>query len=111
MPQSSRPVRSADDIGSILRRLRKAQRLTQVDAAGLSDVGIRFLSELENGKPTVRLQTVLKVLAAYGVEMRLAGPGIDDVDDREPAARSDRGTGGVVGDGSRFRRGGRGGAR
>jgi len=77
MPRNGLPIRSAADIGEVLRQLRKSQRLTQADAAGLSDVGIRFLSELENGKATVRLETVLKVLAAYGLELQLAGPALE----------------------------------
>ena len=77
MPHPPVPVRSAADVGAALRRLRKEQRLTQAHAAGLSDVGIRFLSELENGKPTVRLETLLRVLAAYGVELCIRGPGLE----------------------------------
>jgi y4mF family transcriptional regulator len=77
MPHPPVPVRSAADVGAALRRLRKEQRLTQAHAAGLSDVGIRFLSELENGKPTVRLETLLRVLAAYGVELCIRGSGLE----------------------------------
>ncbi len=86
----SLPVHTAADIGAALRALRKDQRLTQADAAGLSDVGIRFLSELENGKPTVRLETLLKVLAAYGLELRLCGPGLEEPEpSRRPAGATD----------------------
>ena len=87
-PRPSRPIRDAADIGQVLRRTRKQQRLTQAEAAGLSDVGIRFLSELENGKPTVRLETVLKVLAAYGLELRLSGPDLEPP--TEPPAADSR---------------------
>jgi hypothetical protein len=36
-------------------------------------VGVRFVVELEAGKPTVRLQHTLRVLAALGGELQLAG--------------------------------------
>jgi DNA-binding phage protein len=45
--------------------------LTLVDAAGLCNVNYRFLSDLENGKPTVRLDKVLQVLSALGLELEI----------------------------------------
>ena len=35
------------------------------------------MSELENGKPTVRLETLLKVLGGYGVQVQLTGAGLE----------------------------------
>jgi hypothetical protein len=32
-----------------------ALKMTQADASALCNVGIRFLSELENGKPTLQI--------------------------------------------------------
>jgi HTH-type transcriptional regulator/antitoxin HipB len=71
------PITSTADIGRNLRRLRKRQGLTQAAAAGLTGVGIRFMSELENGKATIRLETLLKVLAGYGVQLQLVGSGLE----------------------------------
>ena len=62
-------VISVSDIGAEVRRKRKSDGLTLVDAAGLCNVNYRFLSDLENGKPTVRLDKVLQVLAALGLEL------------------------------------------
>ena len=70
------PTTSIADIGSTLRLLRKRQGLTQAEAAGLTGVGVRFMSELENGKPTVRLETLIKVLRGYGLRIQLVGPGL-----------------------------------
>jgi len=53
-------------IGHIIRMKRKEYGLTQADAAGLCNVGIRFMSELENGKPTLQVGKVLHVLEAFG---------------------------------------------
>lgn len=40
--------------------------MTQRELAELAGVGIRFLSELERGKETVRLDAVNAVLAVFG---------------------------------------------
>ena len=71
------PTTSIAEIGQTLRRLRKSQGLTQAQAAGLSGVGVRFMSELENGKPTIRLETLLKVMVSYGLQIQLVGAGLE----------------------------------
>ena len=48
---------------------RKAQGLTQTQLAGLSGVGITFLSNLENGKETAELGKTLNVLATLGLDL------------------------------------------
>jgi len=60
------------DIGVAIRKKRKADGLTLADAAGLCGVGYRFMSDLENGKETVQVGKVLKVLTALGLEMTIA---------------------------------------
>lgn len=69
-----RPVEAIRDIGTAVRAKRKADGLTLAETAGLTDVGLRFLSELENGKPTVRLDKVMKVLKALGLKLYLGEP-------------------------------------
>jgi HTH-type transcriptional regulator/antitoxin HipB len=36
-------------------------------------VGVRFIVELEAGKPTLRLENVLRVIDALGAEVQLSG--------------------------------------
>ena len=67
-------VSSPADIGILVRRARKAAGLRQDDLAGLAGVGTRFLIELEAGKPTVRLDKLLAVLATLGIAIHLASP-------------------------------------
>lgn len=57
------------ELGALLRRRRKEAGVLQADAAALSNVGTRFLSELERGKPTAELGKVLLVLARLGLEL------------------------------------------
>ena len=49
--------------------MRKAAGLTQVELAERAGVGLRFVRELEQGKPTVRLDKVNQVLALFGCEL------------------------------------------
>jgi len=62
---------TAADIGTVVRKKRKEDGLTLADAAALCGVGYRFLSDLENGKETVQVGKVLKVLTALGLDMTI----------------------------------------
>jgi HTH-type transcriptional regulator/antitoxin HipB len=66
-------IKSTGDVGKAVRKKRKEDRLSLADAAALCGVGYRFLSELENGKPTVELGKTLQVLAGLGLDVRI-GP-------------------------------------
>ena len=61
------------DIGEAVRRARKALGLRQDELAAAAGVGLRFVVELERGKPTVQLGRALAVLAAVGLDVSLAG--------------------------------------
>jgi len=54
-----------------VRSARKRHRMTQAELAGLSGTGLRFVSELERGKPTVALNKVLVVLATLGLRVQI----------------------------------------
>lgn len=49
-----------------MRQQRKASKMTQQDLADRAGVGIRFIRELEAGKPTLRLDKVNIVLDLFG---------------------------------------------
>ena len=59
-------------IGSVVREARKAQGLRQEELAAVANVGRRFLSELESGKPGAQLGKVVDVLNALGLDMTLS---------------------------------------
>lgn len=59
------------DIGAYVRAQRKAQGATQAEFASLCGVGIRFISDLENGKPTMEMGKVLKVLKCLGLQLSI----------------------------------------
>jgi y4mF family transcriptional regulator len=63
------PVKPPDrdhNIADFVLARRKANRLTQRELATLAGVGMRFISELEGGKTTLRLDTVNAVLRQFG---------------------------------------------
>ena len=49
--------------------MRKAAGLTQAQLAKRAGVGLRFIRELEQGKPTVRLDKVNQILDLLGYEL------------------------------------------
>ncbi|MBV1692044.1 helix-turn-helix transcriptional regulator [Novosphingobium sp. G106] len=63
------------DVGALIRDERKAQGLRQDELAAASGVGLRFVVELERGKPTVQFGKVLAVLGALGCTLVVARPG------------------------------------
>ena len=56
-----------------MRTARKRLGLTQPQLALAAGVGVRFMVDLEAGKPTVRLANVLRVIDALGGEIQLSG--------------------------------------
>ncbi len=62
-------VTSVAAIGRLVRNKRRQLGVLQEDAAGLSGVGTKFLSQLENGKETAEIGRVLQVLKSMGLEV------------------------------------------
>ena len=65
---------SPNQIGQMVRDVRKAQRLRQDQLAAAAGVGVRFLVEVEHGKPTAQLGKVLAVLDALGCTLTIEQP-------------------------------------
>ena len=61
-------------LAEALRSARLAQGLTQAALAALAGTGLRFIVELEQGKPTVRQGKCLDVVATLGLRLALSGP-------------------------------------
>ncbi|MEI6074975.1 MAG: helix-turn-helix transcriptional regulator [Verrucomicrobiota bacterium] len=65
---------SPKQIGELVKSIRKQMGATQKDLAMTSGTGIRFIIELEQGKPTSQIGKVLTVLNTLGVKMSLTPP-------------------------------------
>ncbi len=77
-------IRSPQQLGNALRAARKQLKLTQPELALAAGVGVRFIVDLEAGKPTLRLENVLRVIDALGGEIHLSGlPSVVSGSDRE----------------------------
>jgi len=75
-------IRAAEDLGRIIRKRRKEDGLTLHDAAAVCGVSHVFLSALENGKESVRLDKVLKVTSCLGIEITAELRGWENRGDR-----------------------------
>ena len=67
-------IRTCEAMGKKIRDLRRAQGVTQAQLAGLSNTGVRFISDLENGKETCQTGKMLHVLATLGVDIVVKSP-------------------------------------
>ena len=61
----------ASQIAEIVRNERKRQKVTQVQLSQLANVGVRFIRDLEDGKPTMHFAKVLSVLETLGIAIEL----------------------------------------
>lgn len=60
-------------LGQAARAARKQLGLTQPQLALAAGVGVRFIVDLEAGKPTLRLENMLRVLHALGGTLAVNG--------------------------------------
>lgn len=61
-------------IGELARNTRKALDVTQKELAMTSGTGLRFIIEMEQGKPTCQVGKVLTVLQTLGIKIELIPP-------------------------------------
>lgn len=62
-------LKSAPELGPVVRERRKSQSLRIDDAAGLLGVSVDLMSRLENGQGSVRLDKALAVLDGLGLAL------------------------------------------
>ena len=74
MAISRRRLDSPRDLGDCIRAVRVAAGLPQDEAAELCGVSVPFLNRLERGKPSVQLDSVLKVCQGLGIGLDLVPP-------------------------------------
>jgi HTH-type transcriptional regulator / antitoxin HipB len=65
----STPIRTVADLGEIVRTRRKKLGYNQARTADFCGTGVRFISDLENGKNTIELGKVLTVVASLGIDL------------------------------------------
>ena len=58
-------------IGSIILTHRKSSGLTQSQLAQMAGVGKTVVFDIEHGKQTVRLETLMKIMKVLNIKMQL----------------------------------------
>lgn len=64
---------NSNDIGNIIKNTRNELGVTQRNLALTSGTGLRFIIELEQGKPTCQLEKALTVLRTLGLQLVIKG--------------------------------------
>lgn len=67
-------IKSAQDIGLLIRATRKSQGMRLDDVAGSAGVGHVFAREVEHGKETVQLGRVIKLIDELGIHLNADVP-------------------------------------
>lgn len=62
---------SMEELSQFIKQRRKSLGLSQAEIAKSSNLGVRFIGDLERGKPTCEIGKVLQVLAALSIELQL----------------------------------------
>jgi y4mF family transcriptional regulator len=63
-------IDSIDVLAEMIKKTRKNQGLTQPQLAAAAGVGIRFIVDLEKGKPTCEIGKVLQVVKMLGITLK-----------------------------------------
>ena len=64
-------LNTAKEFGAAVKKYRKKQGATQLQVAAFANTGLRFISELENGKPSVQLDKALRVAKILGLRLEV----------------------------------------
>lgn len=64
-------TQTPEQLGSQVRQVRKSLGLTQPEVALAAGVGLRFVVDLEAGKPTLQLAKTLQVIDVLGGELHV----------------------------------------
>lgn len=65
-------IRTPEELGQALRRYRKSLDLSQQELSDMTRHKQSTISELENGKPGVKIQTIFNILSALKLELDLS---------------------------------------
>ena len=66
-------IRTAADIGAVIRDRRHKLRLDQLTLAKQVGVGRQWIVDIEKGKPRAGIELVLRTLAALGMSVTVTG--------------------------------------
>ena len=67
-------IRTPEDLGMVIRAVRKASQVRQEDLASVVAVSRQFTIDVEKGKPTSQLGLVLKLMNELGIHLSVDIP-------------------------------------
>jgi len=73
-------VRTTQDLGHAIRKLRRSKQMTQNDLAKRANVSQKWISDVESAKSGLRLVNVLVLLDALDVDLVLKSRDVPAVD-------------------------------
>jgi len=65
---------TSKQIGKVINLHRKKSKLTQMQLADLAGVGKTVVFDIEKGKETVQLNSLLKVLSVLNIKLEMKSP-------------------------------------
>lgn len=64
-------INSSEQLGEMIRLRRKQLKVTQKDLAMTCGTGLRFIIDLEKGKPTCQTEKALMAIKSLGMDCRI----------------------------------------
>lgn len=71
-------IQDTKQLGAAVRERRRELGVTQKDLAMTAGTGLRFIIDLENGKPTCQVQKTIQVIRTLGLKISLNPVGRDE---------------------------------
>lgn len=69
-------IYSAAEFGKTLRKRRKELGYTQAFLSDFTGYSVSFISDLENGKPTIELEKAIRLANLLGLDLSLTARGV-----------------------------------
>ncbi len=77
-------MKTTGQVGTAIRTRRKELKITQKELAMTCGTGLRFIVDLEKGKPTCQIGKTLQVLQALGLSIKTTILGSDETRGKQP---------------------------
>lgn len=71
-------ISNSKELGLLIKTTRKTQGMTQAELAGASGTGVRFIVDIERGKPTCELEKTLLIVSMLGIKLEACLPADND---------------------------------
>ena len=64
-------IKTLEELASLIKERRKKQGLTQAQLALASNVGLRYIVDLEKGKPTCQIGKAMRIIEMLGISLEV----------------------------------------